>query len=429
MAYRPTKITIRVAIALAMAACGSSPSGPGGAADGGATDSGAPAEVTFYEQVAPILMDNCVSCHKPGGIAPFSLLTLADAKAVGSLIAPAVSSRRMPPWSADNSGSCHTYTDARWLSDRDIEVLVSWATGAQAAGDPANAPALPTDEPGLGRVDATLDMGVEYTPDRQLSDDYRCFVVDYGSASDQFLTAFEVRPGDPRVVHHILMFRLDSAAAETAAVARDQAETGPGYECFGGAGVQDSTIVGVWAPGGRVSRYPQGTGLRIPGGRKMIIQIHYNLSAGALPDRTRVDLELEPHVARPAALALVADLGLSLPPGSEYVETSGSLQIPAQVPVVSIWGLYPHMHTLGQTLRVDLASASSDSSCMLDVPRWDFGWQQFFKYADGPVVVRGGDRIDITCGYDTRGRTETVRWGEGTLDEMCLAFLYFTIGQ
>ena len=126
---------------------------------------------------------------------------------------------------------------------------------------------------------------------------------------------------------------------------------------------------------------------------------------------------------------MVAALGLRLPPGSENVEASGSIQVPAQVPALSIWSLYPHMHTLGQTLRVDVVPANSGSSCMLDVPRWDFGWQQFFNYADGPVVVRGGDRIDISCGYDTRGRTETVTWGEGTMDEMCLAFLYYTVGE
>lgn len=402
------------------AGCGGSDDPPGD------PDSGPGADITYYEDVAPILMQNCATCHRPEGIAPFSLLTLDDALEAAPALAPAVESRYMPPWTADNSGDCHTWEGARWLTDEEIQTIAAWARGDRAPGDPANAPSEPVQPPGLDRVDATLDMGVEYTPNEALSDDYRCFVVDYAPATEKFLTAFEVKPGEPEVVHHIVVFGLQNADAVAQAQNLDDAEAGPGYTCFGGAMVPASVILGVWAPGVRVNEYPAGTGLAVPATGKAVIQIHYNLRAGALPDRTSVDLKLEDDVNKRAFLALVANPGLSLPPGQDLVATSGTLNVP--LGTYQAWAVYPHMHTLGRTLRVELERPGQPSSCMLDIPRWDFEWQQFFNYADGPVTAVGGDTIRITCGYDTSQRNETVTWGEGTLDEMCLSFLYTTLG-
>lgn len=395
---------------------------------GGESEDSPSIDPSFYEEVAPILASNCSSCHKPGGIAPFSLLTYEDAKQYASLIAPAVESRRMPPWSADNSGDCHTWEGARWLSDDDIQTIAAWSRGEQIEGDPANAPDMLPEEVGLSKVDATLDMGIEYTPDPKLADDYRCFVVDYSPATQKFLTAFEVKPGESRVVHHILFFGLDSATQVSQAESLDAAAAGPGYTCFGGSGVNGAPLLGVWAPGVRVNRYPANTGLKVPANGKMIIQIHYNLQAGPLPDRTTIDLELADSVTKEAFLALTADPDLALPPGQKAIATSGVLNVPNILGAeFEVWAMYPHMHTLGTSMRVERERAGEPTECMLDVPRWDFNWQQFFNYADGPIIAKPNDAIRITCSYNTMGRTETVTWGEGTLDEMCLSFLYTTL--
>jgi hypothetical protein len=371
-------------------------------------------------------MESCASCHKLGGIAPFPLLTLEQTLAVAPVLAPSVQSRRMPPWSADNTGQCHTWDGARWLSDEEIAIISAWADGDREAGDPANGPQLPQEPPGLTQVSVTVAMAETYIPNEALSDDYRCFVVDYPEQAEKYLTAFEIRPGEPQVVHHVVLYGLQTPEDVARAEALDADAPGYGYTCFGGALVPGSTVLGVWAPGVRVSRFPAGTGLGVPATGKMVMQVHYNLAAGALPDRTELDLELADSVNKKAFLYVLAALDLSLPPGESSTEAIGELRVP--MGLYQVWGHYPHMHTLGRSLRVELLRGSDPASCMLDIPRWDFDWQQFYNYGDGPMDILPGDTLRITCDYDTTSRDENVTWGEGTLDEMCLTFLYTTTG-
>ena len=375
--------------------------------------------VTFYRDAAPILYEHCVSCHAPGGIGGVSFVDYESAALLAPLIAQKSTSREMPPWPAGNSGACNTYQDARWLSDSEITTLVAWADAGALAGDPSDGPPLPVPEPGLPEVSATLDMGFTYQPDASLMDDYRCFVVDPQLAEARYLTGYEVHAGDPRVVHHVILFALDSDEDEQKAIAKSSG--GTGYPCVGGAGIDAARFVAGWAPGGPPTRYPEGTGLLLPAGRKMILQIHYNLMQGALPDRTRIDLALATDVAHKAQITRVAKNGFQLPPGQE------SVSIGAELPITSrgtLYGVAPHMHMLARSQRVDNVSSSA-TSCVIDVPEWDFHWQQLYFYQQ-PQPLEPGDLLKLTCTYDTRGQTEPVTSGESTQEEMCIALLYVT---
>lgn len=404
-----------LAWAVAAAAC----TGGSGSAEGALG-----AAPTYHGDVAPILAERCASCHVAGGIAPFALGTFEDAAPRAEAIRAAVLDRRMPPWGVDASGACGTFADARWLSDDELATLAGWAEAGAPAGEPAAPPELPAADT-LASVGATLDIGTEYVPDAAGHDDYRCFVVDPALTADRYLVAYQVRPGEPRVVHHVILFSLDTPAAEAEAAALDAAEEGPGYTCFGGSGVDGSRFLAGWAPGTPVTRYPAGTGLKLEARRKLVVQVHYNLHDGPLPDRTRVDLELADR-AEPALVVPIGDFDLEVPPGVARAptgHTTTGLEIP--VPLL-VHGVFPHMHTLGKTLRVERLPFDGDDVCLADVPRWDFDWQQFYFYEEAVRLVPL-DRLRIECVYDTRERTETVRWGEGTEDEMCLVFLYVTI--
>jgi len=161
--------------------------------------------------------------------------------------------------------------------------------------------------------------------------------------------------------------------------------------------------------------------VRIPAGRKAVLQIHYNLAAGPLADHTRVRLQLVDAVPHEALVAGLANLDLSLPPGQALVTSAAVADVP-DGPGLDMLGVYPHMHLRGRTLRVERLRGG-ETTCLLNVPSWDFHWQEFFFY-DSPVDLRGGDRLRITCGYDTSADTKTVTWGEGTADEMCVAGIY-----
>lgn len=384
-----------------------------------------PGGVTYAEHIAPLLGEHCVGCHREGSIAPFALTDYESARAYGSLMAHATREREMPPMPVDNSGQCNTYANARWLTEGEIARIQAWVDAGAPPGDTRLAPPLPPPPAALADVNAEIGLAGDYVPrhgDHAQHDDYRCFVLPAPSDADAFVTAYEVVPGDARVVHHVIAFQPSSDAAAERARQLDAGEAGDGYTCFGGPGVAAELFAG-WGPGGGPTEMPTGTGVPLAGGREVVLQVHYNLAQGAHPDRTRVRLRLAPRVQRPGRFVVMADQSLSLPPGLEHVEASSEVELDLSVPV-TVHGAMPHMHELGRTLRVE-AEARGQSACLVDVDRWNFHWQNAWWYEE-PLELAGVDALSIRCGYDTRSRSDVVTWGEGTADEMCLSFFYVT---
>jgi hypothetical protein len=396
------------------------------------------AQVTYHGDIAPLFAAQCNGCHQTGGIAPFPLDTHADVVAHKDAVLFSVQARRMPPFPLDNSGDCQSFRDARWLSDDEVALVSRWIDGGAVEGEPpARAPRPPADAgliegPGVVR----LQMAEPYTPQPTAGypdDDYRCFFVDPGLVDDFYVTGFEILPGQPSEVHHMLLFSLLTDEAEAAGEQMDAATDGPGWTCFGAAGSdiadEELSLVAGWAPGSNVVRYPDRTGLFVPGGRRLVMQIHYNLLAGALPDTTSVRLAHATAVEREAAMLPVADGDFLLAPDDPAAVHSFTTPLLGLRDSLHLHGIFPHMHTLGRTLRMTRRpigdADGSDEVCLGDVPRWDFHWQHLAFY-DDPIVVDGGHQIDVTCTWDTRGRTEPILWGEGTQDEMCLVFVYIT---
>lgn len=433
-----------VCVGIVGAACGG---GSGSSAQGGgsSSSSGGPPDGTFVgtdavcgqsaevkaaptwaEDIAPIVMKNCTGCHRQGGIAPFALTTYDEVKPMAGLIADRTAAREMPPLNPNNCGSCNTYKDVHWLSTDEIALIGAWADSGALSGDLTVAPKPPDPPMGLVEANATFKMAEAYTPNISTTDDYRCFVVDPGNATDKFLTAYEVIPGDPRVVHHVIAFALDTAAADAEAAALDAAEPGPGYTCFGGPNVNASRFVAGWAPGGQATHFPAGTGLKLTGGRKMVLQVHYNLAGGAFPDQTSIKTVLADNVQKEAIISRISTNNINLPPGQPLVEVTETSNVPANAGTVTIWGVAPHMHGVGKTLHVESVT-NGQTQCLVDVGNWDFHWQSFSLY-EKPLTVNGGDPVKLTCGYDTTGRNTVTTAGEGTMDEMCIAFFYVTAG-
>jgi hypothetical protein len=399
----------------------------GGAGGGAGSGAGSGGVVTWSEHVAPIAYRECVGCHREGGIGPFSLTSYASAYEYSGTMAYLTAIRYMPPMPVDNGGSCNTYSNARWLSDAEIATIGAWSDAGAPEGNPALLPPVPPPPAGLDRTDITLDAGESYTPNADLWDDYRCFVVDPGLTADAFLVAYDMVPGDPRIVHHAIVYAPDTEEDATRAEALDVQDLGLGYTCFGASGVNASPIV-LWAPGGGVVNLPEGTGLPLVAGRKLVLQVHYNLAAGAFPDQTTVRLKTEPTVERPGEFTLVADTSLNVPPGEELGVSTRTFTLGDPPPQMTVHGVLPHMHTLGRTLRLEasIPPLGPSSTCVVNVDRWDFNWQNAWWY-ETPLVANGVTTFTLSCGFDTRERTTPVTWGEGTADEMCLVYLYVTM--
>lgn len=408
---------LRVVVSvLILAACGSS-----------ARESEPPGSAVYYGEVQRILQDNCVECHSASAdrLAPFSLASYQDAVIAADRqpMAFSVMNRTMPPYYATNDGSCQSFT-SKWLSDTDIQTLVSWLNGDRSIGDLANSVPPPPPAPQLPAIDATLDIGGSYTPNPALTDDYRCFVVEAlsSSATERFVTGAHVRPGNLSVAHHVIVFTLETPEAEAEVMARDAADPGLGFACSAGGPTAEGTsfLVG-WAPGNQAQLFPAGTGIPVIGNRKMVVQLHYNLSAGdGKPDRTQVDLDLADTVSnRGAMVAVRGDVNLA--PRLPDAVANGSRQLPNNLGPLRVWGAMLHMHQRGIGAKVSVAG--SQNTCLANLDQWSFHWQHYYSYVS-PVTISGGDTLDITCHFDTSNDLTVVRWGEGSADEMCLSYLY-----
>ena len=383
-------------------------------------------EATYYGDVSRILTNNCVGCHATtDGIAPFDLESYESAAAVASLIAPAVQERRMPPSLVDNSGTCQTYQNARWLNDADIQTLVAWVEAGAPEGEPREIDTSPPALPALVEVDATLTTPM-HTPNPPAGeeDEYRCYVMDAAAPTDQYLTAFDIQPGNPRVVHHIVVFLPTSDTEVAEAEALDAGDAEPGYLCFGAAGV-DATVAAVWSPGGGATLFPEGTGILLPANRKLIIQVHYNTVNGAEADTSELRFDLSSAVVEPATFILVGTIsGVTIPAGA------AAHQYVSSAPVLGsgkTYAVFPHMHLYGTRMELTRTQAgSTEKECVMSVPRWDFHWQSYYFYSE-PLPFSIFDSIELTCEYDTTSATSSVSFGEGTGDEMCLVGFYVTL--
>lgn len=391
--------------------------------------------VTYYQDVAPVLNKHCVQCHSSVGIASFALDTFEDAKTYARVAASAVRNRTMPPFNVDNSGACRTFTPARWLSDAEIEALDSWSNDPLAGnvvegGGTANV--------ADGFVATKTIQTPSYVPGPEL-DDYRCFIVDPELENDAFLTAIQVQPSAPQVAHHLLMFTLDSEEAETFAREQDAKSEKTGFPCLGNIGNslltrEDVRLANVWAPGVGIAALPEGTGIRLRKGHKLVMQVHHNLAGGSSANVMDIGLALQPSVPQEGYVALIDDFDLELPAGLTEATYTWNMPVDAIRIFYNVGGdqnlrvrgVFPHMHELGLQQTLHYVDDDVDT-CMYSVPRWDFGWQEFFFYPESQQQVLRHGNLRLSCTYDTSQRDSPLEWGEGTQDEMCMTFLYYTI--
>ncbi|HYV65729.1 MAG TPA: hypothetical protein VE964_05775 [Myxococcales bacterium] len=401
---------------------------------------------TWHRDVHEIVAQSCSGCHAPGAIAPFALQSYADVFAYRTLVRAQVDSGKMPPWPP--APGCAEYAGDRSLSAADRATLLSWIDSGAPEGDPADArPVGPSPSSGLSRVDRELQLAASYMP-VQSPDEYRCFLLDWPEQQKRYVTGFVGKPGNAAIVHHVLVFL---AAPDQVAhfQALDDADPAPGYACFGGPGGTAPTL-GAWTPGSRGGDFPAGTGVPVQPGSKLIVQVHYNLPKGPGPvDQTSIQLKLDSAVDKEAFLLPWADPSwvnshtMLIPAGQSDVRHAFTFAPGAVLGLITngalppgpftVYGLGSHQHLRGTRNRLEIERANGARECLLDIPRWDFHWQGSYAFKT-PKVVGAADSISIECHWDNSATNQPrgaaprdLNWGEGTEDEMCLAFLYITL--
>lgn len=423
----------------------------GGSADETATD-GTPA-VTFWQDVAPVFYERCVTCHRDGGVGPFPMSTYEEAAPWGAAISAAMEGRTMPPWLVTADGSCGDFRDSRWVPDDEIALVAAWVADGSPEGEPRDDLQIP-DLPGLDN--ATEFQTPMFTPEIQGGklaefDEYRCFRVDPGLTADRFLTGYDVHPGNEAIVHHVLVMPVDpnemvngtQTNDEVMQALDDESPDRDGWPCFGaaGQGVEETGIPVAWAPGQGVVDYPEGSGLRVSAGEELVIQVHYNLANPdhiGQSDQTTVQLRLDEQVDREGILLLPDPFldsifggePIELPPGEESVEYTWELPVSdllggSGLTQIDLLGVFPHMHEFGQAMRLEIDQGGG-MECAADVPNWDFAWQLQYFYEE-PRTLGLDDVLRVTCDFNTTSVTEPVQPGWGTNNEMCLMGLFLAI--
>jgi len=429
---------------------------------------------TFAGTIEAIIQEKCQRCHSVGGIAPFPLVSYEDIHDIAALARAKVVSKEMPPWGAFDDDACkmqHKLKDDLRLTEDQLAKLVGWLDNGMPRGDDALRPAAKHYAPvGLEGKTHTLTMPTPYeVAENSGKDEIRCFPIDPGFATDTWVGGTNVVPGSSQVVHHVIVYT--DPKGEGAA----KAAGATSYPCFGGPNVSDPSLLLAWAPGVPPTTYGEDTGLKIPAGSKLVLQIHYHPTSATVPDQTKFELKV--IEGKPSYVAQVVLLGnaeddkgaIKLLAGANDPATGPAFVIPANVsdhkesmevvlpetiqgfplPTLSIAAVGTHMHWAGVDMKVEIERKNPTpeqpaKECLVGTPKYDFNWQRGYSYdepAEKLPTAAAGDLLRFTCKYDnTMGNKHVrkalaeqqkaapteIKLGEQTLDEMCLGVLVVT---
>ena len=369
------------------------------------------ATVTYSNQIARIFNKRCVECHRPGQIGPFALTSFDEAAGWSEMIAEVVREGRMPPWHADPRHG-HFSNDAR-LTDLERDQVFAWVAAGAPRGDEADLPPVPTFVEGwqmpqapdlvVPIQDAAFDVPAEGTVA------YKYFVADPGFTEDKWVRVAECLPNNRAVVHHIIVFVRPPAGTKSA----------------DGRGM--NFLVG-YAPGTRPMVAPEHAAKRIPAGSKLVFQLHYTPIGTPQQDRSSIGMVFVKDPSTITHEVVTASAGnhtFVIPPGADNHEVLSARRFGNDTLLLSF---FPHMHLRGKSFRYELELADGSREILLDVPRYDFNWQNHFLLNE-PRVLPKGSILRCTAHFDNSAEnpanpnaTETVRWGDQTWEEMMIGW-------
>lgn len=420
---------------------------PGAAPTGGASaeasnESKAPGSLTFSKDIAPIIFENCASCHQPGAGAPFSLLSYQDVRKRAKQVAYITENRIMPPWKADQGD--YEFKDARRLTGEQIGMIKKWVEAGAPEGDPKDMPSPPAFNDGwnLGKPDLIVKMSDAYSVPADGPDIYRNFALPLHLTEDKWIRAIEFRPGARSIVHHSLFFYDATGGARK----QDEEDPLPGYSgrmgglargFFNnpgslrrlGAGQSPPTgSLGGWAVGAQARFLPEGLAWYLPKDADLVLSTHFHPSGKAEKEASTVGLYFAD--AAPTKRFTGIQLpplfgvfkGIDIPAGAKEYTIEDSFTLPVDV---KAFGVSAHAHYLGKDFTLTARLPGGQTRTLLRISDWDFAWQDQYQFKEFAFLPKGA-RIDVKITYDNSAENprnpssppKRVRWGEGSTDEM-----------
>lgn len=366
-----------------------------------------PTNVTYGKEVSRILDAHCVECHQPGEIGPFSLTDYEEVIGWGETLLEVIDQGRMPPWHA--SSNHRQIANARHMPTEDKETLRKWVAGGMPFGSAQDLPKLERKIKGwqlpkepeqvVSMSQSPFDIPAEGVVD------YQYFVVDPKFTEDKWITAAQVIPGNPAVVHHCIVFVRP-----------------PDESDFRSAG----WLTG-YVPGQRMEMLPMGYARKVPAGSRLVFQMHYTPNGTKQTDNTKIGLLFgkDSDITHEVNTLTVLNQDFEIPPHhASYPVSAGVSRFPAEGEILAIT---PHMHYRGKSIQV-FAERGEDTEVLLDVPRYDFNWQHIYGLAQ-PIPLADITRLKFTAQFDNSDQnpfnpdpTEHITWGDQTWEEMAITF-------
>jgi len=405
----------------------------------------------FSRDVAPILYRNCVTCHRPGEIAPMSLLTYEQVRPFARSIRDRIEQGTMPPWHAEATPG--TFLNERRLSAAERETITKWANNGAPLGDPKDMPPVPAFPEGwtIGKPDAVATMAEPYNVPASGTINYQYLTVPTNFTEDKWVQAIEIRPGVRSVVHHVLVF-----ASEPGGAARQQpflqrnpgaagaaAPLGPIAQQVGpavvaalrnraqGAGAMRGPLIATTAPGTNAMVFQPGAALRIKAGAVLTLQIHYTATGKPEKDQTSVGFvfakEAPKQEIRSSAFV---NAQLTIPAGASNHRVDSQIEFTQDSHIVA---LFPHTHLRGKSWEYRLTYPDGREEVVLSVPHYDFNWQTYYEFAK-PLAVPKGSKLLAIAHYDNSMSNKSnpnpavdVKWGDQTWEEMQYSGITYTV--
>ena len=354
---------------------------------------------TWSGEVAQLFYDKCSKCHHPGGLAPVSLMTYDEVSPMSTIISQYITNDEMPPWPPDNS--YQEYLHTRSLSTTEKTTVINWLNNGLPQGNSAAIPPPPvyTNNTILGNGDLTVQIPT-YMSKATANDDYVCFSVPTYLTQNRIIKAVEVVPGNREIVHHALIF-IDPSGIEST-------DTLDGL-CASPSNASTKLVIG-YTPGASPmilpSVSPLALGMDIGPGSNIYFAMHYPVGSYGEFDSTKVILHFYPpgttNIRQISAGPLISNNNFTLPANQV---TNLTAQYPANggVPTnFSVLSVFPHMHLLGANIKAYAYKANQDTIKFVNIPNWDFHWQDFYFFRNLQKVatgyrIKGEAKYDNTC--------------------------------
>ncbi|HMV48412.1 MAG TPA: thiol-disulfide isomerase [Blastocatellia bacterium] len=374
-------------------------------------------QVTFTKDIAPILFKSCAECHRPGEIAPMSLMSYQEVRPWAKSIRERVVEGSMPPWSADPKYG-HWANDPR-LSKKEIDTIIEWVNAGAPKGEDKDLPAAPKFATGwtIGEPDVVIQMPEEYTVPADGTVPYLYFSMPTNFTEDKWISAMEIRPGNRSVVHHVIAYAQDANVKDTA----------PGGE---GDLRRGRVHLGGITPNKTGVTFGKDSARLIKKGSNIVFQMHYTTNGQVTKDRTKIAFVFSKE---PGKKELVTGNAINtnfvIPAGAARHEVKASKTMSEDVLITSFM---PHTHVRGAAFTYTAVYPDGRSEILLNVPQYDFNWQHTYLPKE-PIALPKGTRLDCVAYFDNSPKnkfnpdpTKAVRWGDQTWEEMMIGWYTFT---